>query len=218
MKHLLSILFCFVFSIVGINPASSTENKKPKKPRQTVLVKAQKMPAVRPASLAAPAIASSVLSDTGKSASTALPPTPWSVTKTEAPPILTAAIVSPTIPAATPPPTNPYLPSADYPKPNPPIPKSDTNPFEGLKSIMLFILPDGIGQTHPPLYVKYIGSQTDSQSGQKPILLFQVSCPTKALFGFDTPPIHMAQLAVDEIIGMINATDILPIELQKVCS
>jgi hypothetical protein len=149
-------------------------------------------------------------------------------------------VINPTPPMATPPPTNPYLMDAPgaprvasvthgnpYLRPathtdQTPLPSTwlpYISPFKNLESIALLILPDGIGQMHPPLYVKYIKQpETEYSAGQKPILLFEVSCPTKALFGFDTPVVYVLQLGVDQIIELANSAGILPIELQKVCN
>lgn len=220
-----SLLFCIIFASVAINPVWSADDKKPpKKLYPTVLVKAKKAaPKIAKAAPKPTAPSIAVLPDAGETIATtktaALPLTPWQAIAAEQPSV-TVVVISPTTPTATPPPTNPYLQQASYRNgPIQPLPTLGMNPFESLKSVALFILPDGIGQMHPPLYIKYIEQpKTGYSADQKPILLFQVSCPTKALFGFDTPIIALLQLGVDQVINMANATDILPIELQKVCS
>ena len=224
MKRLL-LLFCIIFAVGNMSPAWSTGDKKPKKPYPTVLVKKVKKAAPKIVKAApepaTPSIA--VLPSAGEMATatktSALPLTPWQAIAAEQPSV-TVVVISPTTPTATPPPTNPYLQQASYREtPTQPLPTLGISPLESLKSVALFILPDGIGQMHPPLYVKYIEQpKTGYSADQKPILLFQVSCPTKALFGFDTPIIAVLQLGVDGIIDMANAADILPVELQKVCN
>ncbi|MBP9752101.1 MAG: hypothetical protein KBD19_04620 [Candidatus Moranbacteria bacterium] len=245
MKRLL-LLFCVIFASVTIGPAWSADGKKPKKSSPTVLVKKTKKAApkmVKTPPVKPPASSVAVLPDAkGTVALTktdSLPPIPWQVIDMEQPSV-TTVVISPATPMATSLPTNPYLMDVpDTPKiasvtyGNPylqsaihmdqaPLPSTwlpDTSPFSNLKSAALLILPDGIGRMHLPLYVKYIKQpETEYSAGQKPILLFEVSCPTKALFGFDTPVVYVLQLGVDQIIELTNSAGILPIELQKVCN
>lgn len=223
MKRLL-LLFCIIFAVGNMSPAWSTGDKKPKKPYPTVLVKKAKKVAPKMVKAAPePATPSiSALPDMKEAADSTKtevsPSTPWQGIVAEQSPV-TMVVISPTAPTATPPPANPYLEQASYQVRRPILPALGANPFENLKSAVFLILPDGIGQMHPPLYVKYIEQpKTGYSADQKPILLFQVSCPTKALFGFDTPIIAVLQLGVDGIIDMANAVNILPVELQKVCN
>jgi len=98
---------------------------------------------------------------------------------------------------------------------NPPqmvvVPASPTNPLGNLKSALFSVLPDGLGQMHPPIFWELI------RGAGKPLLLVQVSCPTKALFGVDTPVVAVLQLGVDQLIAMANDSNLLPAEIQKVC-
>lgn len=225
MKRLL-LLFCVIFASVTIGPAWSADGKKPKKLSPTILVK--KATKAAPKTVRAPPVkpaASSVavLSDAREAIAPtkteALPPTPWQTIAAEQSPV-TVVIISPTTPTTTPPPTNPYLQQASYrSSADQSLPMPGASPFESLKSAARLILPDGIGQMHPPLYIKYIKQpKTAYSQNEKPILLFEVSCPTKALFGFDTPIVYAIQLGVDQVIALANTTDILPVELQKVCN
>lgn len=231
MKRLLSLLFCIAFASVGINPAWSAEGRKPKKPRPTVVVK-RKAPAPKTAAIpqTAPATlpVATALPDAGETAA----PTPRRMIATE-PPAVAVIVISPAVPAATSPPANPYLENVAiamktsygilaqnpylqpvrYPDPTPPT-------FSNLKLMTLDLLPGGLGHMHPPLYVKYIEQPKSDypMNQEKPILLFEISCPTKALFGFDTPIVYALQLGLDQVIALANTSGILPIELQKVCN
>ncbi len=225
MKRLL-LLFCIIFASIAIGSAWSEDGKKPKKPYPTVLVKKAKkaVPKIAKAPPVAPAtFSAAALPDAGEmtapTKAEVLPPTPWQAIAAEQPPV-TVVIISPTTPMATPPPTNPYLQQTSYrSSADQSLPMPGASPFESLKSAARLILPDGIGQMHPPLYIKYIEQpRTAYSQNEKPILLFEVSCPTKALFGFDTPIVYAIQLGVDQVIALANTADILPVELQKVCN
>ena len=86
------------------------------------------------------------------------------------------------------------------------------NPLADLKTKVLGFLPDDIGHMRSPIFVELV----DQGSGERKLLLVQVLCPTKALLGFDTPPVMLLQLGVDQIIALANAT-VSPVEIQKVC-
>lgn len=123
-----------------------------------------------------------------------------------------AVVITP-LPAAT---GNPYLQSVLVhpvlsPQPIVVVPVSGANPLGDLKSALFSYLPDGLGRMHAPIYWDLI------RGPGKPLLLVQVSCPTKALFGFDTPVVAVLQLGVDQLIGIANGSNLLPAEIQKVC-
>lgn len=111
---------------------------------------------------------------------------------------------------------NPYLqPVLVQPGVNAPpmvvVPVSEANPLEDLKSAIFSFLPDGAGRMHAPIFWELV------KGPGKPMLLVQVSCPTKALIGVDTPVVAVLQLGVDQLIGMANDSNLLPAEIQKVC-
>jgi hypothetical protein len=91
------------------------------------------------------------------------------------------------------------------------VPVSEANPLEALKLALFSFLPDGAGRMHPPIYWELI------RGPGKPLLLVQVSCPSKALIGIDTPVVAVLQLGVDQLIGLANESNLLPAEIQKVC-
>ena len=183
----------------------------------------QNPPTEAVAPIAAPAVAEQVpMRATSIETEAPSATTPRVIPNMAAVPVVTGAIIiAPPKPAVVitplPPPTgNPYLqPILVRPVLNPPpivvVPVSDTNPFGNLKSALFSFLPDGIGQMHPPIFWELI------RGSGKPLLLVQVSCPTKALFGFDTPVVAALQLGVDQIIEIANGTNLLPAEIQKVC-
>ncbi len=88
-----------------------------------------------------------------------------------------------------------------------------TDSFTVLKTKIFRFLPDGIGQMHKPFFLKFI----DPGSGQRKVLVVQVSCPTKALFGFDTPFVAVIQICADQILEMLNAAEVFPADIKRVC-
>ena len=148
-------------------------------------------------------------------------PAPATVVK-KAPPVVKSAILiappkPPVVFAPVPPQAgNPYLqPVLVQPGVNAPpmvvVPVSETNPLADLKAALFSILPDGAGRMYAPIYWELI------RGPGKPLLLVQVSCPSKALIGVDTPVVAVLQLGVDQLIAMANDSDLLPAEIQKVC-
>lgn len=147
-----------------------------------------------------------------------LPPT----TDTKAAPVVKSAMLiappKPSVLFAPVPPQagNPYLqPVLVRPGVNTPpmvvVPVSEANPLEDLKSAIFSFLPDGAGRMHAPIFWELV------KGPGKPMLLVQVSCPTKALIGVDTPVVAVLQLGVDQLIEMANDSNLLPAEIQKVC-
>jgi len=242
MKRLLS-LFCALIALTLTSSPSISEEKgsKPKPPpRQAVLVK-NDAPLKYRATKASPRVAkpapaknSSVPKAAEESAVKTAPiPATETMTATILPPAITPSEAAPSarseavavpltpvivIAPILPPSGNPYLQNvvarpvfAQQPPPN--FFPAFGSPYESLKATLAAFLPEGIGQMHPPIYLKFI-----DQGPNRSMLLFQISCPTKALIGIDTPIIAVLQLGVDQVIALVNSTNLLPIEFQKVCS
>lgn len=222
MKHS-ALLIVFMFSLTAlINPTwGGNLPEKPSAAKKHSTAKKQK--AVKKPKTARKSPGTKV-QKTGAQTGSKTPSatTAQAIPEIAAEPVVTAAIiVAPPKQAVVytplPQPTgNPYLQHVlvqpvILPPPMVVVPISKPNPFENLKPTLFSNLTDGLGQMHPPIYWDLI------KGPGKPLLLVQVSCPTKALLGFDTPVIAALQLGVDQLLELANKTDLLPAEIQRVC-
>ncbi|MDD5365737.1 MAG: hypothetical protein PHR30_10380 [Gallionellaceae bacterium] len=74
------------------------------------------------------------------------------------------------------------------------------------------LLPGGNGESHWPISFK-----TVYPTGEKPLWVLTLKCPTEAAFGIAPPPVKVVHIALTAVMDGINYTGVLPVNLQQVC-
>ena len=74
-----------------------------------------------------------------------------------------------------------------------------------------FFTPDE-GSSHWPLSFKKV-----YPTGEKPLLVMTLKCPTEAAFGVAPPPVKLVHVILTTAMDGINYTNLLPVTLQQVC-
>jgi hypothetical protein len=77
---------------------------------------------------------------------------------------------------------------------------------------VLALLPVDDGATHWPISFK-----TVYPTGDKPLWVLTLKCPTEAAFGVAPPPVKLVHVILTGAMDTINATGLLPVNLQQVC-
>jgi hypothetical protein len=73
-------------------------------------------------------------------------------------------------------------------------------------------LPGDDGASHLPISFK-----TVYPTGEKPLLVLTLKCPTEAAFGVAPPPVKLVHVILTTAFDGINYTGLLPVNLQQVC-
>lgn len=73
-------------------------------------------------------------------------------------------------------------------------------------------LPGDPGASHFPISIK-----TVYPTGDKPLVVLTLKCPTEAAFGVAPPPVKLVHIILTAGMDGINATGLLPVNLQQVC-
>lgn len=68
------------------------------------------------------------------------------------------------------------------------------------------------GESHWPISFK-----TVYPTGEKPLWVLTLKCPTEAAFGIAPPPVKVVHIALTAVMDGINYTGVLPVNLQQVC-
>lgn len=68
------------------------------------------------------------------------------------------------------------------------------------------------GETHWPISYK-----TVYPTGEKPLWVLTLKCPTEAAFGIAPPPVKVVHILLTNAMDGINYTGLLPVNLQQVC-
>lgn len=74
------------------------------------------------------------------------------------------------------------------------------------------LLPGDPGASHLPISIK-----TVYPTGDKPLIVLTLKCPTEAAFGVAPPPVKLVHIILTAGMDSINATGLLPVNLQQVC-
>lgn len=74
------------------------------------------------------------------------------------------------------------------------------------------LLPGDPGASHLPISIK-----TVYPTGDKPLVVLTLKCPTEAAFGVAPPPVKLVHIILTAGMDGINATGLLPVNLQQVC-
>jgi len=74
------------------------------------------------------------------------------------------------------------------------------------------LLSGGTGESRWPISYK-----TVYPTGEKPLFVLTLKCPTEAAFGISPPPVKLVHVLVDGAMDGINYTNLLPVNLQQVC-
>ncbi len=77
---------------------------------------------------------------------------------------------------------------------------------------LLALLPVDDGESHWPVSFK-----TVYPTGDKPLWVLTLKCPTEAAFGFATPPVKLVHVVLTSVMDGINNTGLLSVNLQQVC-
>jgi hypothetical protein len=74
------------------------------------------------------------------------------------------------------------------------------------------LLPVNDGESHWPISWK-----TVYPTGERPLWVLTLKCPTEAAFGIAPPPIKLVHVALTAVMDGLNSTKLLPVDLQQVC-
>jgi hypothetical protein len=77
---------------------------------------------------------------------------------------------------------------------------------------LLASLPSETGESHWPISWK-----TVYPTGEKPLWVLTLKCPTEAAFGVAPPPVKVVHVILTTAMDAINATGVFPVNLQQVC-
>jgi hypothetical protein len=121
------------------------------------------------------------------------------------PPPVVFPMMSKTTAGESVPSTLTYLPNGAASLPQPPT--------IGLPAQLKSLLGWGDGESHLPISFK-----TVYPTGEKPLWVLTLKCPTEAAFGFATPPVKLVHILLTNVMDGINATGQLPFNMQQVCN
>jgi len=77
---------------------------------------------------------------------------------------------------------------------------------------LLALLPVNDGESHWPIDWK-----TVYPTGERPLWVLTLKCPTEAAFGVAPPPVKIVHVVLTAVMDGINSTKLLPVDLQQVC-
>ena len=97
--------------------------------------------------------------------------------------------------------------------PDMPSLSSITTQLKNLVPVQLLgLLPVDDGESHWPVSFK-----TVYPTGEKPLWVLTLKCPTEAAFGVAPPPVKLVHVILTTAMDGINSTGLLPVNLQQVC-
>ena len=73
-------------------------------------------------------------------------------------------------------------------------------------------LPGDEGASHWPISVSIV-----HPTGDKPLAVLTLKCPTEAAFGFATPPVKLVHIILTTAMDGVNYSGLLPFNMQQVC-
>lgn len=88
----------------------------------------------------------------------------------------------------------------------------DLPTFDNTSTKLRALLGVDNGESHWPISFK-----TVYPTGEKPLFVITLKCPTEAAFGVAPPPVKLVHIVLTTLMEGINSTGLLPVNLQQVC-